>query len=109
MHPIDVAVFDEHEIFRRGVVACLSAEPLLNLLADGPKPTAVAVDVAVVSTSAATVATLDCPLVVCSGWGEFAGAAEGANVYAVLARNAVSPDQLVSAVQAAAVGLLVQR
>jgi DNA-binding CsgD family transcriptional regulator len=109
MHPIDVAVFDEHEIFRRGVVACLDADPLLNLVAEGPKPTPIAADVAVVSTSVATVATLDCPMVVCNGWGENAGTAERDNVYAVLARNAVSPDQLVSAVRAAAVGLHVQR
>jgi DNA-binding CsgD family transcriptional regulator len=109
MHPIDVAVFDEHEIFRRGVVACLSADPLLNLVADGPRSTAIAADVAVVSTSVASVAPLDCPMVVCSGWSEGAGATERDNVYAVLARNAVSPDQLVSAVRAAAVGLHVQR
>ena len=109
MHAIDVAVFDEHEIFRRGVIACLSADPLLHLVAEGPTPVAVAADVAVVSTSVAAVATLDCPMVVCDGWGEGAGSTEGDRVYAVLARNAVSPDQLASAVRAAAVGLHVQR
>jgi DNA-binding NarL/FixJ family response regulator len=109
MHPIDVVVFDEHEIFRRGVVACLAADPLLNLVADGPRPAPIVADVAVVSMSVASVEKLDCPMVVCSGRGEDASAVEGDNVYAVLARNAVSPDQLVSAVRAAAVGLHVQR
>ena len=109
MHPIDVAVFDEHEIFRRGVVACLAADPLLNLVADAPEPSSVAADVAVVSMSIATTGAPDCPLVVCAGWGVVnATLAREDNVFAVLARNTVSPDQLVSAVRAAAVGLHVQ-
>lgn len=111
MHPIDVAVFDEHEIFRRGVVACLDADPLLKLVAEGsaPLPTAVEVDVAVVSGSVAASAGLHCPLVVCGGWGlGSASALLEDRVYAVLARNTVSPDQLVSAVRAAAVGLQVK-
>ncbi len=109
MHPIDVAVFDEHEIFRRGVVSCLDADPLLNLVAEGPTASLRTADVAVVSTVVATTARLECPLVVCGGWGPgHASAAREDRVHAVLARNTVSPDQLVSAVRAAAVGLLVK-
>jgi DNA-binding NarL/FixJ family response regulator len=106
MHPIDVAVFDEHEIFRRGVVACLDADPLLTVVAQNPKPSPVVADVAVVSMTLATAAEFDCPLVVCGGWGVVnAALSREDNVFAVLARNTVSPDQLVSAVRAAAVGL----
>jgi DNA-binding NarL/FixJ family response regulator len=109
MHSIDVAVFDEHEIFRRGVVACLDADPLLNLVDQGAVPSAVTPDVAVVSTSVAAAGGLDCPMVVCSGWADDGSVVEDDRLYAVLARNTVSPDQLVSAVRAAAVGLHVQR
>jgi DNA-binding CsgD family transcriptional regulator len=109
MHPIDVAVFDEHEIFRRGVVGCLEGDPLLTLVAEGPEPSPVAADVAVVSMTLATAGEFDFPLVVCGGWGVAnAALTREDNVYAVLARNTVSPDQLVSAVRAAAVGLHVQ-
>lgn len=109
MHPIDVAVFDEQEIFRRGVVSCLSADSLLHVVADAPSPSPVEADVAVVSVAIATTTELGCALVVCGGWDavdpSFAPADE---VFAVLARNSVSSDQLVSAVRAAAVGLHVQ-
>jgi len=109
MHPIDVAVFDEHEIFRRGAVACLAADALLNVVADAPKPSPLPADVAVISMSIATTEPPDCPLVVCGGWSIVNPTlARGDNVFAVLARNTVSPDQLVSAVRAAAVGLQVQ-
>ncbi|MGH9037432.1 MAG: LuxR C-terminal-related transcriptional regulator [Acidimicrobiia bacterium] len=111
MSPIRVAVFEPDEIFRRGVVSCLAEDPLLDVVqqgadydhgaGDGPVP----FDVAVVS------ATLDgapsaCPLVACVGNG--IGTVEGPheeNVYAILCRRTLAPDQLVSAVRAAAVGL----
>lgn len=109
MHPIDVAVFDEHEIFRRGLVACLDTDPLLRLVAEGPSASPAPADVAVVSMSVATADAPDCPLVICGGWGAAnASVVSDDRVYAVLARQTVSPDQLVSAVRAAAVGLHVQ-
>ena len=109
MHPIDVAVFDEQEIFRRGVVACLGADSLLRVVAEAPSPAAVEVDVAVVSVGVAASARLDCALVVCGPWGAGDPSfAPNDEVFAILARNTVSSDQLVSAVRAAAVGLHVQ-
>ena len=109
MHRINVAVFDEEEVFRRGAVACLSGDPLLHVVDEGPRPGVVPADVAVVSTSVAASFRLDCPLVV-FGPIEAPGIplAQDNQVLAVLARNRVSPDQLVSAVRAAAVGLRVQ-
>jgi len=64
MHPIDVSVFDEQEIFRRGVVACLGADSLLHVVADAPSASPVAADVAVVSVAIASSTRLGCALVV---------------------------------------------
>jgi DNA-binding NarL/FixJ family response regulator len=65
--------------------------------------------VAVVSVRAATSFAFDCPLVVCE-LGEPAAASLGREdgVLAVLPRHHVTPDQLVSAVRAASVGLSVK-
>ena len=109
MNRIDVAVFDEHEIFRRGTVGCLQADPLITVVAEGSEPVPVDADVAVVSGRIAITFRFSCPLVVC----DIAEAANnqpagGARILAVLKRNRVSADQLVSAVRAAAVGLSMQ-
>ncbi len=109
MRSIDVAVFDEHEIFRRGLVACLNADPLLTVVAEAPTPSGAVADVGVVSISASSSRQLDYPLVVCGGWDAvYSALAKDDRVFAVLPRNTISPDQLVSAVRAAAVGLHVQ-
>jgi DNA-binding CsgD family transcriptional regulator len=112
---VRVAVVDENEIFRRGLVACFGddasfvvasawSEPLV-----GAEATAVshAVDVAVVSPKAARQSELDCPLVVCAG-APFGGAHDD-RVLAVLPRNGLTSEQLVAAVRGAAVGLEVFR
>lgn len=68
MSTIRVAVVDDHEIFRRGLVACLQDEPLINVLFAGASgPVSVDIDVAIVSHEAALAEQLACPLVVCSG------------------------------------------
>ncbi|HVF13187.1 MAG TPA: LuxR C-terminal-related transcriptional regulator [Acidimicrobiales bacterium] len=109
MHPIDVAVYDEQEIFRRGVVACLGADSLLHVVADSSSRQPIDADVAVVSVEVATTTRLGCALVVCGGADALDPSfAPNDEVFAILARNRVSPDQLVSAVRAAAVGLHVQ-
>lgn len=113
MQRIDVAVFDEQEIFRRGVVACLGTDPQLRVVADGaaPPPTVpnAPVQVAVVSMAVAGSHRFDCSLVVCGGWDEVELTFDSISaVSAVLARNRVSADQLVSAVRAAAAGLHVR-
>ena len=109
MHPIDVAVFDEQEIFRRGVVACLGADALLHVVADAPSASPVEADVAVVSVAIAATTKLGCALVVCGGLDALDPSfAPDDEVFAILARSSVSSDQLVSAVRAAAVGLRVQ-
>lgn len=112
MGPITVGVFDADEIFRRGVVACLDDDPLLTVVAQGaayvaggdagdPHP----FDVAVVS-SPLSGPSPPCPLVACAGTSSgFIEPPGDGNVYAVLSRRTLGPEQLVSAVRAAAVGL----
>jgi DNA-binding CsgD family transcriptional regulator len=104
--PIRVAVYDPNEIFRRGVVSCLHEDPLLEIVAHGPSfdeggPTP---DVAVVSALAAAVP--HCPLVACvDRTVGLRNLSWETNVFAVLARQTLDPEQLVSAVRGAAVGL----
>jgi len=109
--PIRIAVVDENEVFRRGVVACLAEKPGFEVTCSSERPLLVAVDahvvgaidVAVVSARAARDSDLPCALVVCSG---IPGAhSDDSRVLAVLPRNALTSDQLVAAVQGAAVGL----
>ncbi len=112
---IRVAVVDENEIFRRGLVACLdddatfhvasaSSEPLVGGEAAALSQT---VDVAVVSPRAARQSELACALVVCAST-PFGGA-EDDHVFAVLPRNELTSEQLIAAVHGAAVGLEVSR
>lgn len=109
MNSISVAVFDENEIFRRGAVACLDADPLLRVVAEAPRPLAAEMDVAVVSSSVATTSPPACPLVVCgSGDATRGPLAQEEAVFAVLDIQTVTAEQLVNATRAAAVGLHVQ-
>jgi DNA-binding NarL/FixJ family response regulator len=109
MRPVRVAVVDDHEIFRRGVVTCLEEDPTLRIVADAPDWPTIAegeVDVAVVSPAAArTAADLDCPLVVCGEPDALQPPGPGDFVMAVLPRSALTPNQLIGAVRAAAAGL----
>ncbi len=108
---IRVAVIDENEIFRRGLVACLEDQPAIEVVSASAEPVvgtaALAlsrrIDVAVASAHAAQLSTLECPLVVCAS-APFAGPAN-TEMPAVLPRTSVTCDQLVAAIQGAAVGL----
>ncbi|MGH9040816.1 MAG: response regulator transcription factor [Acidimicrobiia bacterium] len=109
---IRVGVFDEHEIFRRGLVSCLGEDPAVTVVADGATPPVngdTALDVAVVSSDvlAAHAASLTAHLVVCSEDGPTPAMATDPRVYAVLAHRKVSPEQVLGAIRAAAVGLRV--
>ena len=101
---IAVGVIDESEIFRRGVAACLADDELLEVRLVGAVPGPADLDVAVVSADVVAHHVLACPLVVCVGHDAAVASNEG-NVFAVLPRHRLSPEQLVGAVRAAAVGL----
>lgn len=112
---IRVAVVDENEIFRRGLVACLDDSPTYRVAAARSEPLVGAeaaavsldVDVGVASPKAARQSDLTCPLVVCAS--DPFGASEDDHVFAVLPRNGLSAEQLLAAVHGAAVGLEVTR
>lgn len=101
---IAVGVVDESEIFRRGVAACLADDELIEVRYVAPVAGPDDLDVAVVSPAVASGQAPGCPLVVCASHdGAVSCAPE--HVFAVLPRHQLSPEQLVSAVRAAAVGL----
>jgi DNA-binding NarL/FixJ family response regulator len=106
MRPVRVAVVDEHEIFRRGLVTSLAEDPTIEIVADLPSgPVEPEVDVIVASPAAAMEAGWASPLVVC---GDPAGSRPGGRndlVMAVLPRSSLTPDMLIGAVRAAAAGL----
>jgi DNA-binding NarL/FixJ family response regulator len=111
MGPIRVAVFDADEIFRRGVVACLDEDPLLEVVQhraayDDVDDALPSFDVAVMSAAGLQSVLPACPLVVCASDAPLTSeAALDGNVYAILSRRTLGAEQLVSAVRAAAVGL----
>jgi len=112
---IRIAVIDENEIFRRGIVACLDDDETCNVASTWSQPLVGAqaaavshtVDVAVVSVRAARESQLACALVVCAS--DPFGGAEDDHVLALLPRNGLTSEQLVAAVHGAAVGLRVSR
>jgi DNA-binding NarL/FixJ family response regulator len=107
-----VAVIDQHDIFRRGLVTCLEDDGI-DVVFEGPKgPVKDQVAVAVVSPEEARRARFDCPLVVCgsddaatSGRGR--AATNSNRVAGVLPRSSLTADQLAATVRAAAAGLQV--
>lgn len=106
---IRVGVFEEHEVFRRGLVVSLRADPLIRVAVDAPVASHslvadVRTDVVVTSATAVPPGLLTCPTVVCAGPGGVPDSARR-NIAALLPRQTVKPEQLTSAVRAAAVGL----
>jgi DNA-binding CsgD family transcriptional regulator len=107
---IHVAVIEEHDIFRRGIVACLSDDDSLSVAFEAPVgPIAAAVDVAVVSHAAALAERLACPLVVCAGERSPPPTRYEPNaVLGILRRGSLTGEQLIATVRAAAAGLRVR-
>jgi DNA-binding NarL/FixJ family response regulator len=106
MRPVRVAVVDEHEIFRRGVVTCLAEDPTIVVVADVAEgPLTAEADVVVASPTAAGDDALGGPLVVCGEPEGVRDVTQGDLVMAVLPRSTLTPDRLIGAVRAAAAGL----
>jgi DNA-binding NarL/FixJ family response regulator len=108
METIDVGVYDENAIFAYGVVAVLRDDPLVGRVtldvADAPT-----VSVAVASVGMIGTVALDCPIVACVTSGEATlSDADELGVVALLDRDRISPDQLCSAIHAAAAGLRIR-
>lgn len=107
---IRLAVVDEHEIFRRGIAACLAEDSALDVcFCDSSGPLPELVDVAVVSATAASRQLFGCPLVVCGRPLPSRNDGSGRNqILGVVPRNSLNTEQLLAAVHAAAAGLHVE-
>jgi DNA-binding NarL/FixJ family response regulator len=107
---IRIAVVEEHEIFRRGIVACLSEDPALAVVVDAPSgPVPDELDVAVASVRAAREERFPCPIVVCAPDTSVLTPAAAHNaVSAMLPRTDLTKEQLVATVRAAAAGLFIR-
>jgi len=107
---IRVAVLEEHDIFRRGIVACLADDPSIDIVFEAQAgPLLSSPDIAVVSNAVALGERLTCPLVVCStDRSARPGRYEPNVVLGVLPRADLTGEQLVATVRAAATGLRVQ-
>jgi DNA-binding NarL/FixJ family response regulator len=107
---IRVAVLEEHDIFRRGIVACLSDDPSIDIVFEAQAgPIVSGPDIAVVSHVVALGERLTCPLVVCSTDRSARAARYEPNiVLGVLPRSELTGEQLIATVRAAATGLRVQ-
>jgi DNA-binding NarL/FixJ family response regulator len=107
---IRVAVVEEHEILRSGLVACLEEAPWVDVGTASPDELHERdMDLAVVSSEAARRHAFPCPIVVCSDDPDGPrGVAEGNNVAGVVHRESVTIAQLHATVQAAAAGLRVR-
>lgn len=104
MAGVRLGVFDEHEIFRRGVLACVSDHPDITASTD---PTHGLFDVAVASVAIATSQRLSCPVLLCAPDPRPPLDTIPNRVVGILVRGQVTPKQLVAAIRAAAAGLSV--
>jgi DNA-binding CsgD family transcriptional regulator len=105
---IRVGVIDEHEIFLRGVVACLLEDPMLSIVANQRGGTlTVEADVVVVSQDVARRGTFHCPVVICADRVRGSVNLGRTSPAAVLPRSSLTPEQLIASVRSAAAGLTV--
>jgi DNA-binding NarL/FixJ family response regulator len=104
-----VAVVQEHEMLRRGLVACLAEDRSLDVsMTQADEPATQNFDIAVVSSSAARRHRFPCPIVVCSDQpGGPHREASGNDVAGVLHLASLTAAQLHATVHAAAAGLRV--
>jgi DNA-binding NarL/FixJ family response regulator len=105
-----VAVVEDHEILRHGLVACLVEEPGIDVtVPDGDDPVGERVDIAVVSSQVASRRRFSCPIVVCSDDPRGPrSVAEGNDVAGVVHQQSVTIAQLHATIRAAAAGLRVR-
>jgi DNA-binding NarL/FixJ family response regulator len=106
---IGLAVVDENEIFRRGIVSCLSADGAMQVVYEGAAPP---LDVAGIHITVTSLAALERyrfagVVVVCTDVPPSDRARAECNVIGLLPRASLTPSQLTSGVRAAASGLQV--
>jgi DNA-binding NarL/FixJ family response regulator len=106
---IRIAVVEEHEILRSGLVACLAEDRTIDVSATSAAGLVDEdLDLAVVSSAAASSHRFSCPIVVCSDDPQGPRTvAPGNEVAGVVHRGTVTVAQLHATVHAAAAGLRV--
>lgn len=110
MHQKRLAVVDEHEVFRRGVVSVMEDDPMVEIVhesANGAPPAAS--EVVVASPRAFHTIDPELPVIVCWGPSDPPLAAPSRRRMMIVERDAVRSDELVGAVRALAAGLRLER
>lgn len=108
LDPISIGIVDENEIFRRGLVACLSSDESVTVAFHAATITeGAAVSLIIASPEAAATAHFEVPVVVCTDAALAERVREVNSVMGVLPRAALKPAQLMAGVRAAASGLQV--
>jgi DNA-binding NarL/FixJ family response regulator len=104
-----VGVVEDQEILRHGLVSCLLTEPGIEVTVPSEDESlGEHVDIAVVSSQAASRERFPCPIVVCSHDPDGPrNVAEGNDVVGVVHRESVTVAQLHATIRAAAAGLRV--
>lgn len=101
-----LAVIDEHEVFRRGVVAVLEEDSTITICHDGDAgPLPAEADVAILSPRAFARSVPESPVIVCWGPSDPPLADHGDLALMLVERDAVRGDELLAAVRALAAGL----
>ncbi|MEX2372844.1 MAG: LuxR C-terminal-related transcriptional regulator, partial [Dehalococcoidia bacterium] len=108
MDPITLAIVDENEIFRRGLVACVEGDPAIRIAYAASESSAgTPVALVIASAEVAAAQALGVPLLVCTD-APLPDAVRSVNtVMGVLPRAALKPAQLLAGVRAVASGLQV--
>lgn len=99
-----VGVYDEHEIFRLGVLACLADDPTITVVEDPPPAR---LDLAVASVRMALRCDFGCGVLICAHDPAIAPVTSRSSVLGVLPRGTLTAPQLAAAVRAAIAGLSV--
>jgi DNA-binding CsgD family transcriptional regulator len=105
---IKVAVVEEHEILRRGLISALAEDQSLQVTSVELLDLVEDTEVAVISARAARLERLHCPIVICSDSRDVPGSGlTGNEVAGVLHYGTLTIAQLLATVHAAAAGLRV--
>lgn len=106
--PIRIAIVDEHEIFRRGLVACLSEDSSLEVVVErAAGPVGEETDIVLASAEAVRRERFDPPVLVCGRSSPENSKAADNNVIGFLPRSGLTAEQVTAAVRAGAAGLTV--
>ena len=110
VHKKQLAIVDEHEVFRRGVVSVLAEDPCVQIIHESahgaPPPSS---DVVVASPLAFGDIDPSHPVVVCWGSSDRPLAPPNGRRVAIMERDRLRSDELVAAVRALAAGLCLER